>query len=98
MSKHRTVVSMIVEWDSNATSDPRKWDWNAIVSDDGDAMVTHVGTRRLPEAMTPHDDDCLMRGIDDATVQAIEEVDAFATTGHDADDTTLDGFDPDSDL
>lgn len=89
---------MIVEWDSNATSDPRKWDWNAIVSDDGDAMVTHVGTRRLDVATTADDDDDLMRGIDSAIMRLIEEIQVFAPTGHDADDTTLDGFDPDSDL
>lgn len=76
-SKQRTVVSMIVEWDGDHTSDPRKWDWNDIVGDEH-STVTHVGTRRLDVATTADDDDDLMRGIDSAIMRLIEEIQVFA--------------------
>lgn len=65
MSKQRTLVTMIVEWNNAATPDPHKWDWNAIVADASNGeQVKMVSTHRLDESMDDDDERTLMESLD----------------------------------
>lgn len=65
MSKQRTLVTMIVEWNDAETTDPRKWDWNAIVADAHHGeQVKMVSTHRLDESMDDDDEHVLMESLD----------------------------------
>jgi Neuraminidase (sialidase) len=68
MAKHRSFVYMTIEWDDVASNDPRKWDWDAIVSNDGSGdRVTNVGTYRILQSMT---DDGVRDLMDEVTTVA----------------------------
>lgn len=65
MSMQRTLVTMIVEWNNAETTDPRKWDWNAIVADAHNGeQVKMVSTHRLDGSMDDDDERALMESLD----------------------------------
>lgn len=72
MALQRTFVYMVVEWDDATTCDPRKWDWNGIVAEDGNGeTVTEIGTFRIVERMTS---DSVQELMDDVTQVAGDKI------------------------
>lgn len=71
MSKQRTVVYLMIEWDSSETRDPRKWDWNALVEEGGNGeRVTDTGSMKLPESLTSEE---MMEAISRVAFDKAEE-------------------------
>ena len=53
MARQRTLVYMTIEWDDALSTDPRKWDWDAMISeDDSGDRVTNTGSYRIVSSMT----------------------------------------------
>jgi len=76
--KNRTLVYLMVEWESGKTPDPRKWDWNAIVEEGGNGeTVTDTGSIKLPESLTTEE---MMEAVSQVAFTTAEDALLFEET------------------
>jgi hypothetical protein len=77
-TKNRTLVYLMVEWESGKTPDPRKWDWQAIVEEGGNGeTVTDTGSIKLPDSLPTEE---MMEAVSRTAFDTAEEALLFEET------------------
>lgn len=76
--RKRTLVYMVVEWDDSHTCDPRSWDWEAMIHENGNGeRVLTQGTLPVARSMTEHDVNDLMETIRETSHQIVTDAALF---------------------